>query len=463
MKGTYRFKGGALYTGNYLQNRKHGKGIFFYLDGSKYAGDWVDDLRQGHGEYTYANGDTYTGEWFNHKRHGQGTYVYKDTGSKYVGHWVNGIQEGPGELIHLNHRFKGRFSNGKPLGRGKYIFDFGCEQHGEYVQLEQEKEGEEEEEASLPVEPKWKASEITKLSPWTLQDEKPPSPREASLAGAATAATGEEQMPSVAVTGESAEGRDVEPSVHEPSEGLSPARDAGEEEEERREEEVNEAPEDQARLSYRKSKWVDMKVQELSQLEGKRDKELSQAEDDSDKMLCQWEGSTKQELFWWEVRGHPMLSKGEVRGDPEFSKGEVSIRGDLELFQEGCNTQQELSQENWKHTTIHTIWINPKYPQLLQNPNPAPQGSAQAADSDGSREQGTEAGAETQIPRKPTLHTPTSPDPLPTPWALLCLASVDVLYCAEFPCPVLQSERRNFDSGSLFVMGTSYLMEVTGR
>ncbi|XP_071422534.1 radial spoke head 1 homolog isoform X2 [Pithys albifrons albifrons] len=220
-RGTYRFKGGALYTGNYLQNRKHGKGIFFYPDGSKYAGDWVDDLRQGHGEYTYANGDTYTGEWFNHKRHGQGTYVYKDTGSKYVGRWVNGIQEGPGELIHLNHRFRGRFSNGK------------------------EKEGEEEEEASLPVEPKWKASEITKLSPWTPQDEKPPSPREASLAGAAAATTGEEQMPSIAVTGESAEGRDVEPSVHEPSEGLSPARDAGEEEEERREEEVNEAPEDQ--------------------------------------------------------------------------------------------------------------------------------------------------------------------------------------------------------------------------
>lgn len=37
-QGTYRFKNGALYTGNYLQNKKHGKGVFFYPDGSKYAG-----------------------------------------------------------------------------------------------------------------------------------------------------------------------------------------------------------------------------------------------------------------------------------------------------------------------------------------------------------------------------------------------------------------------------------------
>ncbi|NWS03469.1 RSPH1 protein, partial [Motacilla alba] len=170
-QGTYRFKNGALYTGNYLQNKKHGKGVFFYPDGSKYAGDWVHDQRQGFGEYLYANGDTYTGEWANNKRHGQGTYVYKDTGSKYVGYWVDGIQNGPAELIHLNHRFKGRFLNGKPSGRGKFIFDIGCEQHGEYIQPVQEKEEEEEEEPPLPLEPIWKPSEITKFTPWCPHDE----------------------------------------------------------------------------------------------------------------------------------------------------------------------------------------------------------------------------------------------------------------------------------------------------
>lgn len=44
-------------------------------------------------------------------RHGQGTYFYAETGSKYVGAWVNGQQEGAAELIHLNHRYQGKFLN----------------------------------------------------------------------------------------------------------------------------------------------------------------------------------------------------------------------------------------------------------------------------------------------------------------------------------------------------------------
>lgn len=37
-QGTYRFKNGARYIGQYLQNKKHGHGVFFYPDGSKYEG-----------------------------------------------------------------------------------------------------------------------------------------------------------------------------------------------------------------------------------------------------------------------------------------------------------------------------------------------------------------------------------------------------------------------------------------
>lgn len=28
----------------------------------------------------------------------------------------------------------------QPIGRGKYVFDIGCEQHGEYIQSEEVKE-----------------------------------------------------------------------------------------------------------------------------------------------------------------------------------------------------------------------------------------------------------------------------------------------------------------------------------
>ncbi|XP_006870885.1 PREDICTED: radial spoke head 1 homolog [Chrysochloris asiatica] len=176
--GIYKFKNGARYIGEYLKNKKHGQGTFIYPDGSRYEGEWADDQRHGHGVYYYINNDTYTGEWLSHQRHGQGTYFYAETGSKYVGTWVNGQQEGAAELIHLNHRYQGKFLNKNPVGPGKYVFDIGCEQHGEYRLTDQEKgEEEEEEETSATVVPKWKATKIMELALWTprIPEEPPPA------------------------------------------------------------------------------------------------------------------------------------------------------------------------------------------------------------------------------------------------------------------------------------------------
>ncbi|XP_076841636.1 radial spoke head 1 homolog isoform X3 [Brachyhypopomus gauderio] len=142
VEGTYRFKNGARYIGEYYMNMKHGQGIFYYPDGSVYEGSWVDDQRQGHGIYTYPNGDTYDGKWVHHQRHGQGVYTYHDTGSKYVGTWIMGKMESAGEFIHLNHRYQGSFHNSNPSGPGKYVFDIGCEQHGEYIHMDQPAFGE---------------------------------------------------------------------------------------------------------------------------------------------------------------------------------------------------------------------------------------------------------------------------------------------------------------------------------
>ena len=72
-----------------------------------HAGNWVDDQRHGFGVYTYPNSDMYEGEWQSHARHGQGVYTYKETGTKYVGTWVLGKRDGAGELIHANHRYQG--------------------------------------------------------------------------------------------------------------------------------------------------------------------------------------------------------------------------------------------------------------------------------------------------------------------------------------------------------------------
>ncbi|OWK06015.1 RSPH1 [Cervus elaphus hippelaphus] len=138
--GIYKFKNGARYIGEYVRNKKHGQGTFIYPDGSR----------------------------------------YEETGSKYVGAWVNGQQEGAAELIHLNHRYQGKFLNKNPVGPGKYVFDIGCEQHGEYRLTDVERgEEEEEEETLITVVPKWKATKITELALWTptLPQEQPAANR----------------------------------------------------------------------------------------------------------------------------------------------------------------------------------------------------------------------------------------------------------------------------------------------
>nr|XP_010964839.1 radial spoke head 1 homolog isoform X2 [Camelus bactrianus] len=205
-QGTYKFKSGARYVGEYVKNKKHGQGTFIYPDGSKYEGEWMNDLRHGHGVYYYVNNDTYTGEWFAHQRHGQGTYFYAETGSKYVGTWVNGQQDGAAELVHLNHRYQGKFLNKNPVGPGKYVFDIGCEQHGEYHLTGVEREEEEEEETLVTVIPKWKATRITELALWTptLPEKERPADR-----------AGQEEAPG-------AEGRD------EPAEEAQPLTDLSE-------------------------------------------------------------------------------------------------------------------------------------------------------------------------------------------------------------------------------------------
>lgn len=163
-----RFKKGGKYVGNYANNKKHGEGTFFYPDGTKYVGFWINDERHGQGTYYYSNGDTYEGEWSQSQRHGQGVYTYAETGSKYKGTWANGRMEGAGELIHTDHRYTGIMQQDLPKGRGKYTFDFGCEQRGKYelievvIEPEDRFEGEEQEEMVV-LEPKWRCEDLVQI------------------------------------------------------------------------------------------------------------------------------------------------------------------------------------------------------------------------------------------------------------------------------------------------------------
>ncbi|PNW87874.1 hypothetical protein CHLRE_01g005450v5 [Chlamydomonas reinhardtii] len=90
-KGTYTWGvSGAVYTGDYVNGKKHGKGKMVYPDKGVYEGDWVEDVMQGQGTYTYPNGDIYQGAFWAGKRHGKGMYHYKGPCCQLVGDWADG-------------------------------------------------------------------------------------------------------------------------------------------------------------------------------------------------------------------------------------------------------------------------------------------------------------------------------------------------------------------------------------
>nr|XP_046219858.1 uncharacterized protein rsph1 isoform X2 [Oncorhynchus gorbuscha] len=122
--------------------------------------DWAD----GRAEVT---GGTRTDEMPHPTGNGQGIYHYNDTGSRYMGTWVMGKMESAGEFIHLNHRYQGNFLNNNPSGPGKYVFEIGCEQHGEYLQVDQDRGDAEEDEIVSTMVLKWKPKAVTGLSLWT--------------------------------------------------------------------------------------------------------------------------------------------------------------------------------------------------------------------------------------------------------------------------------------------------------
>ena len=50
-------------NGDWINNKKEGKGIMKYLNGYEYNGDWKEDLKEGKGKLKLMNGYEYNGNW----------------------------------------------------------------------------------------------------------------------------------------------------------------------------------------------------------------------------------------------------------------------------------------------------------------------------------------------------------------------------------------------------------------
>lgn len=95
--------------------------------------------------------------------------------------------------------------------------------------------------------------------------------------------------------------------------------------------------------------------------------------------------------------GHPLEPcRGKNHTQQELSQGQGNRV--LKLSQEDSNSDQTSLHENWTGITIRTIWVNPKYPELLWDPL---QEQAKAETPPASDGEVPEAGAQSPVPASP--------------------------------------------------------------
>ena len=146
-----------VYSGKWLNGKRHGKGNFFKNGDLVFEGEWKDDKPNGEGKYLNSNGDIlykglwkngyyeiekgiwlyyedgkkyelyengtkkYEGEWKNGKLNGIGCYYRKNGTKKYEGEWKNGILEGKAIHYYQNgkKKYEGYYHNNELNGEGK--------------------------------------------------------------------------------------------------------------------------------------------------------------------------------------------------------------------------------------------------------------------------------------------------------------------------------------------------------
>lgn len=76
------------FEGHYVQDKKHGYGIFTWESGNKYIGNYHLDERQGYGAMEWTDGSIFRGHWVAGVQHGVGVMIFPD-GTKRAGFFEN--------------------------------------------------------------------------------------------------------------------------------------------------------------------------------------------------------------------------------------------------------------------------------------------------------------------------------------------------------------------------------------
>ena len=106
-----------VYTGEWLDGVREGKGNCIDSMGNEYYGDWKGDRKEGEGILKLYNGDIYKGGFANDVAEGYGEYYCGEGESGYRGEWKANEYHGKGSLrLEDGTVLKGWFEHGKKNG-----------------------------------------------------------------------------------------------------------------------------------------------------------------------------------------------------------------------------------------------------------------------------------------------------------------------------------------------------------
>ncbi len=130
--GTFTYKSGATYKGDFLNGEINGQGALYFSNGDRYIGQWSNRYREGKGKLTYVNGDVYQGNFVRNEFNGHGVFNFAN-GNEYDGNFQDGQFQGKGIMVYANgDKYEGNWKNNRRNGFGKLILTSGRITEGEW-------------------------------------------------------------------------------------------------------------------------------------------------------------------------------------------------------------------------------------------------------------------------------------------------------------------------------------------
>lgn len=119
--GTYLFKNGDKFTGEWKNSKIFNQGRYYYNNGERYVGEFENGKINGSGTYYYNSGNRYEGTWKDGIKSGTGTHYYAARGERYVGEFKDNEPHGQGTYFYRNgDRYEGEWRSGRKHGQGRY-------------------------------------------------------------------------------------------------------------------------------------------------------------------------------------------------------------------------------------------------------------------------------------------------------------------------------------------------------